>query len=72
MSLLLTPFHVASSDAISSVLAGAQVAAIDAQWGVEMSREYTGDLKAMYNHYLTSLMPLAEVPLGCSPCRNSG
>jgi hypothetical protein len=43
----------------------AEVAAIDAQWGVEMSREYAGDLKAMYNHYLTSLMPPAEVPLGC-------
>ena len=41
-----------------------QTQAVNEQFGVEMSSEYTEDLKNMYHHYFQSLFPPVDVPLG--------
>jgi len=49
---------------VPATLSKEEVAALDSAYGVEMARDFTQDLKNMYDHYLTSVMPPGDVPLG--------
>jgi len=47
-----------------STLSRAEVDAINDEYGVDMSVEFTQDLKNMYDFYLTNVMGQGDVPLG--------